>query len=148
MLSHHSNLVVLEGEATSIQKAKVKMRFKSIPIGLSNHVNQIMRFCQSFMEELYRHLGPNQDLPAEDMGVGPREMGYLFGQYRRLAHQFQMSYGCPYRLALPHAISCLHAHTCEGKGFCPSYNLQHLLAAPLGLCESLAYLCNGFFLEP
>ncbi|KAK1290750.1 hypothetical protein QJS10_CPB18g00887 [Acorus calamus] len=47
--------------------------------------NEIMRFCQSFMDELYRYLGPDQDLPAEDMGVGPREMGYLFGQYRRLA---------------------------------------------------------------
>lgn len=57
--------------------------------------NEIMRFCQSFMDELYRHLGPNQDLPAEDMGVGPREMGYLFGQYRRLAGQFQGSFTGP-----------------------------------------------------
>ncbi|XP_020580823.1 NADP-specific glutamate dehydrogenase isoform X2 [Phalaenopsis equestris] len=47
--------------------------------------NEIMRFCQSFMDELYRYLGPDQDLPAEDIGVGPREMGYLFGRYRRLA---------------------------------------------------------------
>ncbi|XP_057871072.1 uncharacterized protein LOC131077564 isoform X3 [Cryptomeria japonica] len=51
--------------------------------------NEVMRFCQSFMEEIYRHLGPSQDLPSEDMGVGPREMNYLFGQYRRLAGQFQ-----------------------------------------------------------
>ncbi|RVW51903.1 NADP-specific glutamate dehydrogenase [Vitis vinifera] len=51
--------------------------------------NEIMRFCQSFMNELYRYLGPDQDLPSEEMGVGPREMGYLFGQYRRLAGHFQ-----------------------------------------------------------
>ncbi|MCL7043935.1 hypothetical protein MKW94_015114 [Papaver nudicaule] len=54
--------------------------------------NEIMRFCQSFMQELHRYLGPNQDLPAEDMGVGPREMGFLFGQYRRLAGHFQGSF--------------------------------------------------------
>jgi len=51
--------------------------------------NEIMRFCQSFMDELYRYLGPDQDFPAEDIGVGPREMGYLFGQYRRLSGHFQ-----------------------------------------------------------
>ncbi|KAG6524697.1 hypothetical protein ZIOFF_014632 [Zingiber officinale] len=50
---------------------------------------EIMRFCQSFMDELYKYLGPDQDLPAEDMGVGPKEMGYLFGQYRRLTGHFQ-----------------------------------------------------------
>lgn len=57
--------------------------------------NEIMRFCQSFMNELYRYLGPDQDLPAEDMGVGPREMGYLFGQYRRLVGHFQGSFTGP-----------------------------------------------------
>ncbi|KAG9455572.1 hypothetical protein H6P81_000080 [Aristolochia fimbriata] len=56
---------------------------------------EIMRFCQSFMDELYRYLSPDQDLPAEDMGVGPREMGYLFGQYRRLAGHFQGSFTGP-----------------------------------------------------
>ncbi|XP_042461582.1 NADP-specific glutamate dehydrogenase-like isoform X1 [Zingiber officinale] len=56
---------------------------------------QIMRFCQSFMDELYKYLGPDQDLPAEDMGVGPREMGYLFGQYRRLSGHFQGSFTGP-----------------------------------------------------
>ncbi|PKA49658.1 glutamate dehydrogenase (NADP+) [Apostasia shenzhenica] len=57
--------------------------------------NEIMRFCQSFMDELYRYLGPDQDLPAEDMGVGPREMGYLFGQYRRLTGHFQGNFTGP-----------------------------------------------------
>ncbi|CAK9221540.1 unnamed protein product [Sphagnum troendelagicum] len=51
--------------------------------------NEIMRFCQSFMEELYRHIGPNQDTPSGDIGVGPREIGYLFGQYRRLTSQYE-----------------------------------------------------------
>ena len=46
--------------------------------------NEIMRFCQSFMTELYRHIGPNVDVPAGDIGVGGREIGYLYGQYKRL----------------------------------------------------------------
>ncbi len=46
--------------------------------------NEIMRFCQSFMTELYRHIGPDVDVPAGDMGVGGREIGYLYGQYRRI----------------------------------------------------------------
>ncbi|XP_010912018.1 uncharacterized protein [Elaeis guineensis] len=57
--------------------------------------SEIMRFCQSFINELYRYLGPDQDLPAEDMGVSPREMGYLFGQYRRIVGQFQGSFTGP-----------------------------------------------------
>ena len=50
---------------------------------------EIMRFCQAFMNELYRHIGPDEDVPAGDIGVGGREIGYLFGQYRKLTHQFQ-----------------------------------------------------------
>ncbi|KAH1084820.1 hypothetical protein AAZX31_07G011400 [Glycine max] len=57
--------------------------------------NEIMRFCQSFMSEMYRYLGPDKDLPSEEMGVGTREMGYLFGQYRRLAGHFQGSFTGP-----------------------------------------------------
>ena len=49
---------------------------------------EIMRFCQSFMSELYRHIGPNRDVPAGDIGVGGREIGYLFGQYKRLNSEF------------------------------------------------------------
>jgi len=49
---------------------------------------EVMRFCQSFMTELYRHIGPNTDVPAGDIGVGGREIGYLFGQYRRLRNEF------------------------------------------------------------
>jgi glutamate dehydrogenase (NADP+) len=50
--------------------------------------NEIMRFCQSFMSELYRHVGADTDVPAGDIGVGGREVGFLFGQYKRLANQW------------------------------------------------------------
>jgi len=50
--------------------------------------NEVMRFCQSFMTELYRHIGPNTDVPAGDMNVGGREIGYLFGQYKRIANEW------------------------------------------------------------
>jgi glutamate dehydrogenase (NADP+) len=49
---------------------------------------KIMRFCQAFMSELYRHIGPNTDVPAGDIGVGGREIGYLFGQYKKLKNEF------------------------------------------------------------
>ncbi len=49
---------------------------------------EIMRFCQSFMTELYRHVGPNTDVPAGDIGVGGREIGYLYGQYKRIRNEF------------------------------------------------------------
>lgn len=51
-------------------------------------VREIMRFCQSFMNELYRHIGPDTDVPAGDIGVGGREIGYMFGQYKRLTNQW------------------------------------------------------------
>ncbi|MBE6622984.1 MAG: NADP-specific glutamate dehydrogenase [Ruminococcaceae bacterium] len=49
---------------------------------------EVMRFCQSFMTELYRHIGPDLDVPAGDIGVGAREVGYLFGQYKRIKNEF------------------------------------------------------------
>jgi len=51
--------------------------------------NEVMRFCQSFMTELCRHIGPNTDVPAGDIGVGGREIGYLFGQYKRVRNAFE-----------------------------------------------------------
>ena len=56
------------------------------PKGKSDH--EIMRFCQSFMTELFRHIGPDTDVPAGDIGVGTREIGYLFGQYKRLTREY------------------------------------------------------------
>ena len=50
--------------------------------------NEVMRFCQAFMNELYRHIGPNTDVPAGDIGVGAREISYLFGQYKRIKNEF------------------------------------------------------------
>lgn len=51
--------------------------------------NEVMRFCQAFMTELYRHIGPNIDVPAGDIGVGSREIGFLFGQYKRITDAFE-----------------------------------------------------------
>ena len=50
--------------------------------------DEVMRFCQSFMSELYRHIGPNTDVPAGDIGVGAREIGFLFGMYKKLKNEF------------------------------------------------------------
>lgn len=67
------------------------------PRGRSN--NEIMRFCQAYMTELYRHIGPNTDVPAGDFGVGPREIGYMFGMYKKLVNDFTGTFtgkGIPY----------------------------------------------------
>jgi glutamate dehydrogenase (NADP+) len=50
--------------------------------------NEVMHFCQSFMTELYRHIGPDVDVPAGDIGVGGREIGYLYGQYKRIRDSY------------------------------------------------------------
>ena len=60
------------------------------PSGKSD--NEIMRFCHSFMDELWRYIGPNTDVPAGDIGVGAREVGYMFGQYKRLANEWTGTY--------------------------------------------------------
>ncbi len=73
-----------------------------VPRGKSD--NEIMRFCQAFMTELYRHIGPDVDVPAGDIGVGAREVGYLYGQYKRIKATWQngvitgkgLSYGGSY----------------------------------------------------
>ncbi|NBV41213.1 NADP-specific glutamate dehydrogenase [bacterium] len=56
------------------------------PKGKSNH--EVMRFCQAFMAEMFRHIGPDVDVPAGDIGVGAREIGYLYGQYKRIVNEF------------------------------------------------------------
>jgi glutamate dehydrogenase (NADP+) len=58
------------------------------PKGRSDH--EVMRFCQSFMTELFRHIGEHTDVPAGDIGVGTREIGYLFGQYKRITNRYDM----------------------------------------------------------
>ncbi len=56
--------------------------------GVGKSDNEVMRFCQAFMSELFRHIGPNLDVPAGDIGVGAREVAYMFGQYKKLANEF------------------------------------------------------------
>src|SRR6056297_1177133 len=56
------------------------------PKGKSDH--EIMNFCHAFMQELFKHIGPNTDVPAGDIGVGSKEIGYLFGMYKKLANEF------------------------------------------------------------
>ena len=58
---------------------------------------EVMRFCQSFMTELYRHIGQFTDVPAGDIGVGAREIGYLFGQYKRIARRLRRRRASPAR---------------------------------------------------
>jgi len=56
--------------------------------GKGKSENEVMRYCQAFMSELFRHIGPNTDVPAGDIGVGGREVAYMFGQYKKLANEF------------------------------------------------------------
>ena len=77
---------VLKNSLTTLPMGGGKGGADFDPRGKSD--NEVMRFCQSFMTELYRHIGPNTDVPAGDLGVGGREIGYLFGQYRRIRNEF------------------------------------------------------------
>ena len=61
--------------------------FKNSLTGLP--IGEVMRFCQSFMTELYRHIGPHTDVPAGDIGVGAREVGYMYGQYKKITNRFE-----------------------------------------------------------
>jgi len=77
---------VLKNSLTTLPMGGGKGGSDFDPKGKSD--NEVMRFCQSFMSELWRHIGAHTDVPAGDIGVGGREIGYLFGQYKRLANQF------------------------------------------------------------
>jgi len=131
--------------------------------------NEVMRFCQSFMSELYRHIGPNTDVPAGDIGVGGREIGLLFGQYKRLANEFTgvltgkglswggslirpeaTGYGCVYFAAemLKSRKDSLEGKRCllSGSGNVAQYTVEKLLdlgAKPLTLSDS-----DGFIYDP
>ena len=123
---------------------------------------EVMRFCQSFMTELYRHIGPDTDVPAGDIGVGGREIGYLFGQYKRLRNEFTgvltgkglnwggslirpeaTGYGCVYFAAemLATRGQTLKDKTClvSGSGNVAQYTVEKLLdmgARPVTLSDS------------
>ena len=83
---------------------------------------EIMRFCQSFMSELYRHIGPDVDVPAGDIGVGGREIGYLFGQYRRIRGAYEN--GVLTGKALPFGGSLIRP---EATGFGAMYYAEQVL---------------------
>ena len=128
--------------------------------------NEVMRFCQSFMTELSRHIGPNTDVPAGDIGVGGREIGYLFGQYKRLRNEFTgvltgkglnwggslirpeaTGYGCVYFAAemLTTRNQTLQGKTClvSGSGNVAQYTIEKLLelgAKPVTLSDSTGYI--------
>lgn len=77
---------VLKNSLTTLPMGGGKGGSDFDPKGKSD--NEVMRFCQGFMTELFRHIGPDTDVPAGDIGVGDREIGYLFGQYKRLKNEF------------------------------------------------------------
>ena len=89
------------------------------PKGKSDH--EVMRFCQSFMTELYRHVGANTDVPAGDIGVGAREIGYMFGQYKRITNEFT---GILTGKGLEYGGSLIRR---EATGYGATYFLQNML---------------------
>ena len=89
------------------------------PRGKSDH--EVMRFCQSFMSELYRHIGADIDVPAGDIGVGGREIGYMFGQYKRLTNTFE---GVLTGKGLEYGGSLIRT---EATGYGAVYFLQNML---------------------
>jgi len=130
--------------------------------------NEVMRFCQSFMTELERHIGPDTDVPAGDIGVGGREIGFLFGQYKRLANEFTgvltgkglnwggslirpeaTGYGCVYFAAemLKTRKETLEGKLClvSGSGNVSQYTIEKLLdlgAKPMTVSDSNGVICD------
>ncbi|PVV04116.1 hypothetical protein BB560_001390 [Smittium megazygosporum] len=130
---------------------------------------EVMRFCQSFMTELYRYIGPDTDVPAGDINVGAREIGYLFGQYKRLVNQFNgvltgkdlgwggsmirpeaTGYGCVYfaKNYLQYKNMDFKGKVCivSGSGNVAQYTVEKLLdfgAIPVTMSDS-----NGYIYEP
>ena len=128
--------------------------------------NEVMRFCQSFMTELQRHIGPDTDVPAGDIGVGGREIGFMFGQYKRLRNEFTgvltgkglgwggslirpeaTGYGCVYfaEEMLKAKGDSLRGKTCviSGSGNVAQYTVEKLLqlgAKPVTLSDSSGYI--------
>ncbi|MCC6961621.1 MAG: NADP-specific glutamate dehydrogenase [candidate division Zixibacteria bacterium] len=127
---------------------------------------EVMRFCQAFMSELFRHIGPNTDVPAGDIGVGGREIGFMFGQYKKLRNEFTgvltgkglnwggslirpeaTGYGAVYFAAemLSTRSESLHGKSClvSGSGNVAQYTVEKLLdlgAKPLTLSDSAGYI--------
>lgn len=118
---------VLKNSLTSLPMGGGKGGSDFDPKGKSDA--EILRFCQSFMTELYRHIGPDTDVPAGDIGVGGREIGYMFGQYKRIKNEF--------------------SGVLTGKGLTFGGSLARTEATGYGLCyftnEALKTLLNTDF---
>ncbi|SHK16363.1 NADP-specific glutamate dehydrogenase [Paramaledivibacter caminithermalis] len=100
---------------------------------------EIMRFCQSFMTELYRHIGPDVDVPAGDIGVGGREIGYLYGQYRRIRGAFEN--GVLTGKGLAYGGSLIRP---EATGFGVTYFCQEMLKHEGETFEGKTVALSGF----
>jgi len=157
---------VLKNSLTTLPMGGGKGGSDFDPKGKSD--NEVMRFCQSFMNELFRHIGPDTDVPAGDIGVGGREIGFLFGQYRKLRNEFTgvltgkglswggslirseaTGYGAVYFAAemLSTRGESLQGKTClvSGSGNVAQYTIEKLLdlnAKPITLSDS-----NGYILD-
>src|SRR4051794_12729951 len=155
---------VLKNSLTTLPMGGGKGGSDFDPKGKSD--NEVMRFCQSFMTELFRHIGANTDVPAGDIGVGGREIGYLFGQYKRLRNEFTgvltgkglnwggslirpeaTGYGCVYFAAemLATRGQTLEGKVClvSGSGNVSQYTVEKLLhfgAKPVTLSDSNGYI--------
>ena len=100
---------------------------------------EVMRFCQAFMTELYRHIGPDVDVPAGDMGVGAREVGYLYGQYRRIVGAFKN--GVITGKGMPFGGSLIRP---EATGFGAVYYLNEVLKHENDTIEGKRVAISGF----
>src|SRR5271157_1242268 len=139
---------VLKNSLTTLPMGGGKGGSDFDPKGKSD--NEVMKFCQSFMTELFRHIGPDTDVPAGDIGVGGREIGFLFGQYKRLKNEFTgvltgkglnwggslirpeaTGYGCVYFALemLKTRKDTLEGKTClvSGSGNVSQYTIEKLL---------------------
>jgi glutamate dehydrogenase (NADP+) len=155
---------VLKNSLTTLPMGGGKGGSDFDPKGKSD--NEVMRFCQSFMTELARHIGPDTDVPAGDIGVGGREIGFLFGQYKRLRNEFTgvltgkglnwggslirpeaTGYGAVYfaQEMLATRNQTLQGKTCivSGSGNVAQYTVEKLLqlgAKPITLSDSDGYI--------
>jgi glutamate dehydrogenase/leucine dehydrogenase len=99
--------------------------------------NEVMRFCQAFMTELYRHIGPDTDVPAGDIGVGGREIGYLFGQYKKIVNRFN---GVLTGKGLEYGGSLIRP---EATGYGAVYFAQEMLAMRGDSCQGKIATVSG-----
>ena len=99
---------------------------------------EVMRFCQSFMTELFRHIGADTDVPAGDIGVGAREVGYLFGQYKRLANEFT---GVLTGKGIPYGGSLIRP---EATGFGAVYYTDEMLKSFGDTIKGKTFAVSGF----